>query len=205
MEELFAALIIGISFSNALVCILLGFGMTSAENKKAGKYFILGRFLGLVFIGMIIALFGMIFDGYVLYLLILFGVLTIIFGALVIAKIYYRSKNNHKHQKKCASKHYSRRALFLLGAFRGATPCFKIFILAPLLIVVDMQLAFLMILVFASASTLYPVIGFLSANLLSNFRRYDAYVQVTGAVLLISIGTFTIIKQLLAQSCPIGI
>jgi cytochrome c biogenesis protein CcdA len=241
--------VVGLSFSNAFVCIFLVFGLSTAEQRSAGKYFIFGRFLGLIILGLIIASFGIVFDGYIFYFMVIFGVLTTIFGALVIIRVYYRAKDqkvnlpcatcDHPHSNKqssscpnngscydhgncydtsswfnkrtCLSRFFgnsskiTKRFGLLLGIFRGATPCLKIFILAPLLIIVELQLAFLMILVFAIASTIYPFIGFLSANLLSHLRKYDAYVQVTGAVLLISIGIFTIFKQIMAQNCLMGI
>jgi hypothetical protein len=103
------------------------------------------------------------------------------------------------------SKDLTKQYSFLLGVLRGATPCLKIFILAPLLIIVDLRLAFLMILIYATGSTVYPMIGFLSANIITNFRKYEAYIQTTGAFVLISIGVFTIIKNLLTPTCPIGL
>lgn len=242
LEELFVALIVGISFSNAMVCVLLGFSTSSGEQKKTGLYFIAGRFLGLIILGLIIALIGVIFIGYIFHLLITFSILTILFGAFIIVKMYYRYKSHkldadditdqhtvqqhkigpgmcHSNHKKHHCKHghqgprkhstqgskATQRYGFFLGLFRGATPCLKILILAPLLIIVDLPLAFLMIIVYASASTIYPLIGFLSANLLKNFSKYDNYVQVTGAIILISIGIFMIFNQLLTQNCSIGI
>ncbi|WP_455391779.1 hypothetical protein [[Eubacterium] cellulosolvens] len=255
LEELFAAMLIGLSFSNAFVCIFLAFGVSTLERKRTGVYFILGRFLGLMIIGLIIASIGFIFDSYKIYFMVLFGVLTMAFGGIVIFRMYYRikypstahncsncntsttsasatnctsctgsngcSEHNNcnsnsqdgcttssrfclKSQMPVGSK-FTRRYSFLLGVFRGATPCLKIFILAPLLIIVDLWLALLMILVYALASTIYPVIGFLSANLLSNIRKYETHVQITGAIILISIGAYTIIKQLMTQSCTVGI
>ena len=250
LEELFAALLIGLSFSNAFVCIFLAFGVSSVEQRKTGVYFIAGRFLGLIILGLVIASLGLIFDSFKLYFLIIFGILTIVFGGFVILKMYLRFKRN-KSKNGCArcnsvntkdscsscnsncnehsdssclsssggvncnnhsgcrnkpniSSKTTNRYSFILGMFRGATPCLKIFILAPLLIIVDLWLAFLMILVFALASSIYPVIGFLSASLLGNVRRYEAHVQITGAIILISIGVFTIIKQFLIQSCTVG-
>ena len=252
LQELIAALIIGISFSNAFVCISLAFGVSASEQKNAGVYFIFGRFLGIIIIGLIIALFGVVFDGYIIYFMILFGILTIIFGALVIFKIYLRIKNheslsacancNHLNEKSdqktncsscsnscsvikdkgsnepqpCGHQHscpqkpvfnskITKRYSFFLGVFRGATPCLKIIILAPLLITADLWLAVLMIIVYATASSIYPIIGFLSASVLTNIRRYEPYIQVAGAVILISLGIFTILKQLSAQSCMLGV
>lgn len=252
LEELFAALLVGLSFSNAFVCIFLVFGMSSVEQRSTGAYFILGRFIGLVILGLIIASVGLIFDGYMFYMLILFGILTIIFGAVIILKIYLRIRakktdsactfcnhsgtgtengqsgcsesgacanhdgcsDSHSCQpngncfklfKKFSGSKLTRRTGFLLGMFRGATPCLKIFILAPLLIIVELPVAFLMILIFALASTIYPFIGFLSANLLTTARKYEPYVQLAGAISLISIGMFMIFKQLLVQSCTFGL
>ena len=45
--EMMVAAVIGISFGNVWICIFMGFG-TSAEHKSAGKWFIAGRFLGLM-------------------------------------------------------------------------------------------------------------------------------------------------------------
>jgi cytochrome c biogenesis protein CcdA len=228
--------------------------MSSVEQRSTGAYFILGRFIGLVILGLIIASVGLIFDGYMFYMLILFGILTIIFGAVIIAKMYMRIRKqktdsactfcNHnssgkgtetgqsgcsdsgtcsthdgcsdshscqpngncfKSFKKTSGSKLTRRSGFLMGIFRGATPCLKIFILAPLLIIVELPVAFLMILIFALASTIYPIIGFLSAKLLTTARKYEPYVQLAGAISLISIGMFMIFKQLLVQSCTFGI
>lgn len=242
--ELFAAFVVGISFSNAFICMLLGFGTTSIERRDTGKYFISGRFLGVVILGLIIASLGVVVTGYMTYFLVLFGILTIIFGLFIVFKMYKRIKSersnptqmvcgqsesctsctscsmdhnmNESGNSNCEeiscennsciiqSSNMTKRYSFILGLFRGATPCLKIFILAPLLIIVDLQLAFMMILVFALASTIYPIIGFLSASVLMNFRKYEAYVRVTGAVVLISIGIFTIVKYLLTPPCTIG-
>ena len=166
---------------------------------------------------MAIAMIGVFFEGYIFYLLILFGILTIIFGTFIIFKIYHRITKHRTgpDSNTCMQKHgdqltkhgskMTKRYGFFLGVFRGATPCLKVFILAPLLIVVELPLAFLMILVFASASTVYPIIGFLSANLLKNFGKYDAYVQVAGAIILISIGVFMILNHILFQGGSVGV
>jgi cytochrome c biogenesis protein CcdA len=250
LEELFAAFVIGISFSNAFICILLGFGTSSVEQRQTGLFFISGRFVGLIIIGLLIALLGVFFSDQITYFIILFGILTIVFGGFIIFKIYRRYqrhsisgpkspelnnhigsdnggcmrfghrntnpgcsvhfRTNHNNQKNVNNENQhpstiTSRYSFFLGIFRGATPCLKLIILAPLLIVVELQLALLMILIFASASTLYPIIGFLSANLLTSFKKYDAYVQVVGAFVLISIGIFTISKIWITQTCSLGV
>lgn len=237
--------------------MLLGFGTNAAERRSTGKYFILGRYLGVVLLGMVIATLGLVFVGYMTNLILLFGVLTIVFGGLIAIRLFTKYRNVQKNAKlvQCTTKkscsscsnmqnesgllscnsctsskttdsstglvqcshecknlpkslhgtNLTKRYTFLLGLFRGATPCLKIIIIAPLLIVVDLSLAFLMVLVFAAASTIYTVIGFVSASILTNFRKYENYIQATGACVLICIGVYTIFKYLLTQPCLLGV
>jgi cytochrome c biogenesis protein CcdA len=94
---------------------------------------------------------------------------------------------------------------FGLGVFRGATPCLKVLILAPLLIISPLELAIMMVLVFTIATTTYPVIGFLSANIFKNFRKYDTFVQTAGAIMLIGIGIFMMLNELANNYAIIGV
>jgi len=254
IEELLAAFIVGISFSNTFICMLLGFGATSVERKETGKYFIFGRFLGVVMLGLIIASLGLILIGVMNYLMIIFGILTITFGIIIFYNIYHKFKQNTRKQKiascntqdnntcsSCAAHKNSaqttscesctsttctagnnehvcktipksmqgtkltKRYSFILGLFRGATPCLKMIIIAPLLIVTDFWTAVVMVLIFAASSTLYTIIGFVSASVLINFKKYESYVQVAGACILIAIGIFTIATKILVPACELGI
>ncbi len=199
----------------------MGFGARS-DSKLTGGYFILGRVIGLITLGMVIASIGFIFAGYTVYLLVIFGTLTIIFGLLVIfnkninAKFRLRPhfklkptatnggtrienkscKGNHKHNRHCRKANINNKYAFGLGIFRGATPCLKIIVLAPLLIVVEIQLAFLMMLAYIGTSTIYPVIGHLTANIVTKFDKYDMYIRVTGAAVLIVLGIYSLVKIL---------
>ena len=192
------------------------------DSKLTGGYFILGRMIGVIVLGMIIASIGFIFDGYTVYLLVIFGILTIIFGLLVIFNKDIESRLNfkphiklkptatdggtrinengcmgkHKHQGHCRKARINKKYAFGLGLFRGATPCLKIIVLAPLLIVVDIQLAFLMMLAYVSTSTIYPVIGHLTANIVTKFDKYDLYIRLGGAALLIVLGIYSLINIL---------
>jgi cytochrome c biogenesis protein CcdA len=199
----------------------MGFGARS-DSKLTGSYFILGRVIGVIVLGMVIASIGFIFQGYTIYLLVIFGVLTIIFGLLVIfnknigaklrlrphfklkptatdggTKIKHhccRGKNDQNglwHKAKFNNKY-----AFGLGLFRGATPCLKMIVLAPLLITVDIYLAFLMMLAYVGTSTIYPIIGHLTANIVTKFDKYDIYIRISGAILLVVLGTYSIVKIL---------
>jgi ABC-type nickel/cobalt efflux system permease component RcnA len=86
---------------------------------------------------------------------------------------------------------------FGLGVFRGVTPCFKIIVLAPLLIVVSVPNALAMVLVFTVVSMVYPVIGYLSASTLHNFVRNRDLLMIAGAVVLILIGIYYIYESVI--------
>jgi hypothetical protein len=243
--------------------MLLGFGTNSVERRDTGKYFVIGRFFGVIIIGLIIAMIGLVFVDLFYYFMILFGILTITFGIFIFYKLYgkYKLKTSEPIDETCESlnldsctscgaayacsgsstepdsgsttscttcadevckfgnnehvcktlpkskhgskltKHYS----FFLGLFRGATPCFKLLVIAPLLIVVDFYVAVLMVLIFAATSTIYTIIGFISASILTSFRKYETHLQVAGASTLIVIGIYTIIIKLITPACTVGL
>ena len=203
----------------------MGFGART-DNNLTGTYFIFGRAIGVILLGMVIASIGFILEGYTTYLVVIFGILTIIFGLLVIFnknidwKLKFRShtrlkplatnggtcngpkkghgkcKHNSQDPDSANSGKLNKRFAFSLGLFRGATPCLKIMVLAPLLIVVDIQLALMMMLAYVATSTIYPIIGHLTANVVTKFDKYDLYIRVTGAIILIILGIYSISKIL---------
>lgn len=225
-----AAASVGLSFGSAWLCALVSFGVAS-EDKVRGIYFILGRIVGLVFLGLAIATFGFFADLPPLYFVAAFGALSIVFGFIVIMQVtghwdrfigLFRSKstsgsehtsNPGKHHGKGNCKgpmregrkmrKFKNNYIFGLGIARGATPCLKIMVLVPLLVAVDIYLALAMILVYALASTVYPVIGFLSGNLLRSVEKHATYVKVAAAITLVAVGFYSIIN-VLTQSHPGG-
>lgn len=228
-----AAASVGISFGSAWLCALVSFGVAS-EDKVRGLYFILGRIAGLVLLGMAIATLGFFADIPPLYFVIIFGVLSILFGFIVISQVtgfgdrmfrFFRlrkrsvkenpahASNPGKHHGKGECKgglkegHKMRKFknsyVFALGVARGATPCLKIMVLVPLLVSVDIYLALAMILVYALASTIYPVIGFLSGSLLRSVEKHATYVRVAAALILVAVGVYSIIN-VLTQVHPAG-
>jgi cytochrome c biogenesis protein CcdA len=207
---------------------LVSFGVTS-EDQVRGIYFILGRIVGLVFLGLAIATFSFFADLPPLYFVVAFGILSIVFGFIVIAQVTGYSEqivrilpwkkssgvsddckpHGKKHFKKALkegqkARKFKNSYVFGLGIARGATPCLKIMILVPLLVAVDIYLALAMILVYALTSTIYPVIGFLSGNLLRSAEKHALYVKVSAALLLVAIGVYSIIN-VLTQSHTGGI
>lgn len=252
--ELMVAAIIGISFGNVWTCIFMGFG-TSAEHKNVGKFFIAGRFLGLMFLGSIISLLRIVAQDAIPIILLIFGISTIFFGLFMLLKhtikTYFSIEDPHAilkrnasdnfilsllsffmvlpGNKKCRGKskkspnydiHYDNHGPgeghckkridfegkygFVLGVLRGATPCAKVIVLAPLLVAVGFPFSLLLILVYALTSTVYPIIGYLSAELLSKFEKYRFALKLLGALILISIGIYTIINVVMWDTIHVG-
>lgn len=253
--EIMVAAIIGISFGNVWTCIFMGFG-TSAEHKRVGKYFIAGRFLGLLFLGSAISLLRFAAQDAMPILLFIFGISTIFFGLFMLLKhtikTYFSMGDTHAILKRSPSDNFilsllsffmvlpgnkkylekSKKSLnhdihydnhgprkrghckkwidfegkygFFLGVLRGATPCTKVIVLAPLLVAVGFPFSLLLILVYALTSTVYPIIGYLSADLLSKFEKYRYTLKLLGALILISIGIYTIINVVMWDTIHVG-
>ena len=221
IEELLAAAAVGASLGNAWVCALLALG-TSIDSRRGGIAFIAGRFLGLMVLGAAIAGLGLVQDLNPVYFLVTFGVLTIALGVFVLLRILTRHSKVKHGRPLTRLLHGGRRRgeghravmadggeidfeadsrsktayIFFLGIVRGATPCVKMMVLAPLLISVDFGLALGMVLVFAVASTIYPVIGFLSGNIIRQSKRHAFYVRVGSALMMIVLGVYFVVNAL---------
>jgi ABC-type nickel/cobalt efflux system permease component RcnA len=260
MLELIVAATVGITFANTWMCVLLTFG-AAAEGVDASKYFIVGRFIGVVAIGLLISSFRLALQEYMAYVFLTFGILSIAFGAIIIARQYLEKRfkdrmraeglkndcsscahakghgrtekkglfgtscgcglfapigssceHDHTQEGACGSwapkqdgagSKFGARYGFALGLFRGATPCAKILLLAPLLIVVEFPVSLLLILVYAATSTVYPAIGFMSARLLSRIKGRSLLIRAAGATVILVVGIFSILKFILydANGC----
>ncbi len=238
--ELMVAAVIGISFGNAWVCILMSFG-TRSEEKSVGLWFIAGRFLGLIVLGSVISLLRFAAQDVIPLVLLIFGISTLMFGVLILLRHYIESRNSHPERdlsnrfifsllslfmvlpggQKCKGKSWthkihknqnghlkgqpgchkrlknaSNRLGFSLGVVRGATPCAKVIVLIPLLVAFGFPQSLPLILVYAATSTVYPVIGYLSADVLTNFEDHRFKLRMLGAIILILMGSYYIIKVL---------
>ncbi len=218
IEEILVAAAIGLSLGNAWVCAMISVGV-SVESRKGGIAFIAGRFIGLLLLGGAIAGFGVVGSLNPTFFLVVFGVLTIAMGTAILLQVLNRrtwmkhgrpllrflhGHQHHRHAKGAMPDGGEPLArpeskskvsyVFLLGIIRGATPCAKMAVLAPLLISVDFGLAMGMVLVFAVASTVYPVMGFLSGNILRQSRRFNFYVKVGSALMMIAIGAYIVVN-----------
>ena len=227
ITELLAAAAVGISFSNAWLCMGLSFG-TRGEGPSVGVRFIAGRFIGLVLIGVAISAIGAITEIPPIYFVAAFGVCSVLFGVLVLVGIFggpgpLRRRLRHamglqradgcgargdagrgQNDTGRSSKGWEPRSAFLLGILRGATPCVKLMVLSPLLIAVGPLWAAALSFVYALASTAYPVIGFLVASSISYIPKYERAVKVAGASMMIFIGLYMMFNEFVAYASPRG-
>jgi cytochrome c biogenesis protein CcdA len=241
--ELLAAASVGISFSNAWLCMGLSFGCRG-ESKKVGARFILGRFIGLCILGVAISLVGAILDIPPIYFVAIFGVASVLFGLLLLVGILggpgpFKKRLRHalginrggdctvgklargegacegntsvavkdatNNGVKDANESGIRpNSAFVLGILRGATPCVKMMVLAPLLIAVGPLWAVVLSLVYALTSTAYPLIGFLAASAVSQLPRYERALRVVGAFVLILVGIFVLVNETMNFLGPRG-
>jgi putative Mn2+ efflux pump MntP len=87
---------------------------------------------------------------------------------------------------------------FGLGVLRGVTPCFKIVVLAPLMVAVSVYSAIGMVLVFTAVSMVYPLIGFYSANTLHNLVRNRKMLMVVGGLIMVIIGAYYLYESMVS-------
>jgi len=238
IPELAAAAAVGLSFSNAWLCIGLSFG-TRGASASVGARFILGRFIGILAIGVAISAIGAVTEIPAIYFVAVFGAGSVLFGVLMLIGIFggpgpfmrrlrhalglarvsgvgcRGSDNDGDSYLSPSSRHpapgtrYPRNksmasSSFFLGILRGATPCVKLMVLAPLLIAVGPWWALALSAVYALASSAYPIVGFLAASTLANVPDYDRVLKVAGAFLLIFIGFYMTANEALAYMAPGG-
>jgi hypothetical protein len=228
IPEMLAAAAVGISFSNAWLCMGLSFGTRGGGGPSVGVRFILGRFIGLLLIGVAISTVGAVTDIPPIYFVAVFGAGSVLFGALMLAGIFGGPgplKRRLRHALGLSrgdgckdggsaidgARGDGRQApalkpkgAFLLGVMRGATPCVKLMVLAPLLIAVGPLWAVALTIVYALASSAYPIIGFLAASTLSYLPRYERAARVAGASLMILIGVYMVLNELALYSSARG-
>lgn len=216
--EVTAAAMIGVSFWNSWVCLLLSFG-NRAHSKRMASSFILGRFIGIMTLGIIISLFGFLVDIPTDIYTLIFGIITLLFALFIFKRHIFPRLRTAKHMPRensgctdcgscsagcgpekntgcggCSMHHSSGGKIsgktgFFYGMFRGATPCLKMLILAPLLITTGFPLAILLTAVFAVTSSAYPIIGFLIGDLITQLAAFKANPRISFSLNMVSLLT----------------
>jgi len=83
-DLLLAAALIGFGFGNAFLCSLVAFGVSAGRGGRVCAAFIGGRFAGIMVLGLVIALFGWYMDLDSRLMILIFAVLSLLFGILVL-------------------------------------------------------------------------------------------------------------------------
>lgn len=79
-----SAALIGLSFNNSFMCILLSVNATVNAGIKGGIAYLIGRFLGILCLGAFIALFGLYVNLNARFMLYLFGGIATCFGLILL-------------------------------------------------------------------------------------------------------------------------
>ena len=79
-----SAALIGFSFSNSFMCTVIAMSTSMGKGFKAGVGFIMGRFTGILFLGLVLALFGFYIEINTQLMLYIFGGMTLLFGLAIL-------------------------------------------------------------------------------------------------------------------------
>ncbi len=82
----------------------------------------------------------------------------------------------------------------VVGTLRGATPCLKVLIITPLLVVSPPATVLLMALAFAATSAMYPVLGIVSGRTLATVVGQRRWLRAVGAAGVAGVGLFTLYR-----------
>jgi len=82
---LLSAALIGFGFGNSFLCSLVALGSTAGRGKAACLAFVGGRFAGIMLLGVVLGLFGWYLNISSKWMLLLFALLSLLFGVLVLA------------------------------------------------------------------------------------------------------------------------
>ncbi len=79
-----SAALIGFSFSNSFMCTVIAMSTSMGKGFKAGIGFIMGRFAGILLLGLVLALFGFYIEIDTQMMLYIFGSMTLLFGLAIL-------------------------------------------------------------------------------------------------------------------------
>ncbi len=174
-------MVLGTSPERLLICPFFAFGLTLSD-RLAGLKFLIGRIIGIVLLGLVIAIIGLPFKFSAGLLDLILGISLIVTGTII-----YFAPEKHGHRKGVSN------AGFGLGLYRGLlNPDRLIILLVPLLWGVSLVQAGVISLVYAISSSIYLLIGFISASVLRKLIKHEKAIRITGSVIIILLGLFYI-------------
>lgn len=196
MENIITAALIGLALSPSWLCGFFSFSMASIHRRAAAN-FIVGRIFGLCFLALLIGIIGSNIPISPKVMHVAFGFLSVIFGVWIV--FLERANNAHAcglpdNNNNCNNNLKMNKLGFYMGLSRGATPCVKVLPVILLFVGLNPLNAAAIILIFALTSTIYPIIGFISANVFKDILSKRSEVKWLSAAVMIIIGIYYIIK-----------
>ena len=191
MEKYISAAIVGLSVSNFWLCGLYACSLGAADPGAAVR-FIIGRILGLLFIGIWIGLLGRTLAISPWQMDILFGIISVLFGFYMIFK-----KGVGRADALTAQG-----TGFGVGFIRGATPCIKVLVMTPLLSEDSLLGGLGLMMAYAMASSIYPIVGFGFSTIIGRLYGKRRLIKNAGGGVMILIGLYYILKRLFIHSIP---
>jgi len=202
MDILLTVMILGLSVEGLVLCPVFAFGL-SLSDRLSGLRFLLGRLIGLICFGVIVSLLGRAVH-------IDERIMNLIFGISIIALGLYRSVNLDGTGLKCRIRKFQRslgiksscsgmrkpdKAGFGLGLFRGlCNPGRKYLYLAPFLLDLGVFKGLAVSFVYAVSSSVYLIIGFISAEFITRLLPYRQKLSLIGGIILVMVGGYYIWK-----------
>jgi sulfite exporter TauE/SafE len=206
MENLFTVLILGLSAEGILLCPFFAFGL-ALSDKMAGLRFLFGRLSGLMCFGIIICLIGNSIHINEKIINLLFGIIISGFGIyrIVVSNRSFinfdTSGNGLNPAGKCFKSTHEKNAAkagFGLGFFRGfLNPGRKYIYLAPLLLGAGLLKGTAITFIYGLSSSVYLVIGFVSAELLTRMTKWKRQVGTVGGLFMVILGIIYALKPII--------
>jgi len=202
VDTLMTVMILGLSVEGLVLCPFFAFGLSLAD-RLAGLRFLLGRLLGLVCFGVVVCLLGKAahIDERIMNLV--FGVTIILLGiyrVLVVEEglLWWKIREYKVRlgiRSRCGGKGPPQKAGFGLGIFRGLfNPGRKYLYLAPFLLDLGVFKGLAISFVYGVSSSVYLVIGFISAGFINKMVRHKQRLSIVGGIILILVGGYYVVK-----------
>ncbi len=200
MHELLTVSLLGLSVDGLLICPFFAFGLGLSDRRAAFR-FLSGRIIGLVLFGVLVNLLGHQIPINDIIVNILFGAALLVLGGYRLVKSRPQLEFVTTKDSKgpfglgCGKNRNLDRVGFGLGLFRGLlNPGRKYVYLVPLLLTVGLFKGIALSFAFAVTSSVYLIIGFMSAGLIEKLKPHKYFISFMGGLVLMMLGIYYLVN-----------
>jgi cytochrome c biogenesis protein CcdA len=195
-------MILGLSVEGVVLCPFFAFGL-SLTDKLAGLRFLLGRMTGLICFGILVSLLGKAVHMDARVVNLIFGLSIIVLGVYRCINLegtevglkFRVLKVRLGFKSRCSGRRKQSKAGFGLGLFRGlCNPGRKYLYLAPFLLDLGVFKGLAVSFVYGLSSSVYLLLGFVSAGLINRLVPHKRQLTVFGGILLVMVGGYYVWK-----------